>query len=109
MNIGFAATGLAAVSLVLSGWFYLSSTESIKLRVESYNTQQKLDGLAPQLNQKRQQLQAQQEKLNTGSAIADKVGPAVVTDIMTIADKNNNSVLKELLVKHGARSTAPGK
>lgn len=106
MKIGLVAIGMAGVSLILSGWLYWSSMDNMKLRVESYYIQQRLDGLGPQVTQKRQQMQAQQDKLNAGSALADKIGPAVVADIAAIADRNNNTVLKELLVKHGARSSA---
>lgn len=73
------------------------------MRVEAYEFQQLTETIQPQLLAKRQQLQAQQEKLNKGSAISQSVGPAVLGDIRNIADKNNNAKLKDLLLKYGVR------
>ncbi|MEY2598608.1 MAG: hypothetical protein RLZZ244_3049 [Verrucomicrobiota bacterium] len=110
MKTGIAATLTAALSVVFSLWFYLGNTANLKLRVQAYELQQQLDTLTPQLTQKRQQIQSQQEKLNAGSALTQRVGVAIVADIATLADKNNNPALRELLSKHGLRpGSAPQK
>ena len=49
--------------------------------------QQFVEGQQAQIGAKRQQLQAQQEKLTKGSAIGDTVGPAVLKDIVALALK----------------------
>lgn len=85
--------------------YYFAVAENAKTRVEAFEFQQLAESIQPQLVAKRQQLQAQQEKLNKGSAISQTVGPAVLGDIRSAADKGNNAKLKELLAKYGVRES----
>ena len=103
MKISYISAALAGVATALCFRSYLVTAENAKMRVEAYEFQQLTETIQPQLLAKRQQLQAQQEKLNKGSAISQSVGPAVLGDIRNIADKNNNAKLKDLLLKYGVR------
>lgn len=103
MKISYISAGFAGIVVALSCRYYSVTVENAKMRTEGYEFQQLVESLQPQLAAKRQQLQSQQEKLNKGSAISQTVGPAVLGDIRSIADKNNNLKLKELLVKYGVR------
>ncbi len=76
--------------------------------MEGVEFQQLTETLQPQLLEKRQRLQAQQERLNKGSAISQTIGPAVLADIRAASEKNNNLKLKELLVKYGVREVGGG-
>lgn len=110
MKLGtFASVALGAVALVSSFWFYTKNTANLKMRLEIYEAQGQVEQLQPQLVAVRQKLDAQREKLNTGSAIAEKIGPAVLNDIVNLAEKNNNTELKELLRKHGFEAAGAAK
>ena len=106
MRISYISAVLAGVVVALSCRSYFVSVENSRMRTEAYEFQQLVESIQPQLVTKRQQLQAQQEKLNKGSAIGQTVGPAVLGDIRASAEKNNNIKLKELLQKYGVRESA---
>lgn len=76
------------------------------MRAEAYDFQQFVETQQSQIAVKRQQLQAQQEKLTKGSAIGETVGPAVLKDIVALAGKPGNVGLRELLQKHGVQVPA---
>ena len=57
------------------------------MRAEAYDFQQFVENQQSQIGVKRQQLQGQQEKLTKGSAIGETVGPAVLKDIIALAEK----------------------
>lgn len=108
MKISYISTGLAAVTAVLCCRYYFVVSENARIRVEGVEFQQLTETLQPQLLEKRQRLQAQQERLNKGSAISQTIGPAVLADIRAASEKNNNLKLKELLVKYGVREVGGG-
>jgi hypothetical protein len=103
MKISHISAGLATAAAVLSCRYYFVMAENAKLRIEGTEFQQLAEAIQPQLEAKRQQLRVQQEKLNKGSAISQSVGPAVLADIRSVADKNNNLKLRELLARYGVR------
>ncbi len=78
------------------------------MRSEAYDFQQFVENQQSQINAKRQQLQSQQEKLTKGSAIGETVGPAVLKDIVALAEKPANGRLRELLQRHGIQVGAGG-
>ncbi len=73
------------------------------MRAEAYDFQQFVEGQQAQVVAKRQQLQSQQDKLTKGSAIGETVGPAVLKDIVALAEKPGNLRLRELLQKYGVQ------
>ena len=97
----YVGAGLAGTLFALSFRYYLLMAETAKMRTEAFDFQQFVENQQSQINVKRQQLQAQQEKLAKGSAIGETVGPAVLKDIVVLAEKPGNGRLKELLQKHG--------
>ncbi len=78
------------------------------MRAEAYDFQQFVEAQQSQILTKRQQLQVQQDRLVKGSAIGDTVGPAVLKDIVALAEKPGNTRLRELLQKHGVQVSAGG-
>lgn len=108
MKISYISAGLAAVTAVLCCKYYFAMAENARIRVEGVEFQQLTESLQPQMLEKRQRLQAQQEKLNKGSAISQSIGPAVLADIRAASEKSNNVKLKELLVKYGVREVGGG-
>ena len=78
------------------------------MRAEAYDFQQFVETQQAQIAAKRQQLQGQQERLTKGSAIGETVGPAVLKDIVALAEKPVNGRLRELLQKHGVRVQVGG-
>ena len=108
MKISYISAGLAAVTAVLCCKYYFAMAETARIRVEGVEFQQLTESLQPQMLEKRQRLQAQQEKLNKGSAISQSIGPAVLADIRAASEKSNNVKLKELLVKYGVREVGGG-
>ena len=110
LNLSYMVALVAGAVVALACRYYSETAINTRLRVEAYNAQQLVESLQPKLAAKRQQLQAQQEKLNKGSAIAANVGPAVVADIKNMADKMNNQKLRDLLMRHPLpEGTAPNK
>ena len=108
LRVGYLSAVLSGAVLVLSCRCFLLVGESNKLRAEAFEFQKFVENQQSQIVAKRQQLQAQQEKLSKGSTIGETVGPAVLKDIVALAEKPANTRLRELLEKHGVRvSSAP--
>ena len=106
VKFGYVGAVLAGGLLALSCRFFLLSAETCRMRSEAYEFQQFVEGQQAQIAAKRQQLQVQQEKLTKGSAIGETVGPAVLKDIVALAEKPANTRLRELLQKHGVQVAA---
>ncbi len=107
MKIWHLSAVLSAVLLAVSGRYYLVTVENAALRTEANEFQQVVDSMQPQLLAQRQQLQAQQEKLNKASALSQNIGPAVISDIRLTAERSNSLKLKELLQKYGLGTNEP--
>ncbi len=99
---------LSSVTLLCSGFFYVVHALNATMRVRAYKTQVGIENLMSKVQTARLQLKEQQDKWNLGPAAANKVGPAILSDLAALAEKNNNPNLKALLQKHGVR-TAPAK
>jgi hypothetical protein len=106
IKFGYVGAVVAGGLFALSCRFFLLSAETGRMRSEAYEFQQFVEGQQTQIAAKRQQLQAQQEKLSKGSAIGETVGPAVLKDIIALAEKPVNARLRELLQKHGVQVAA---
>ncbi len=76
------------------------------MRAEAFDFQQFVESQQAQIGARRQQLQGQQDRLSKGSAIGETVGPAVLKDIVSLAQKPTNGRLRELLEKHGVQVPA---
>ncbi len=103
MKLGYIHLGGGALALVLASVLAYVSVANAKARTEAAQFTQVVESLQTKLVEARQKLQAQQEKLNKGSAISESVGPAVLADISSVAEKANNPRLRELLAKHGVK------
>jgi hypothetical protein len=94
---------MAGAVFALSCKYYAVSGELGALRTSVADFERFIDSQQTQAAALRQQLQAQQEKLNKGSAISETVGPAVVRDIASLSEKTGNSRLSDLLKRHGVQ------
>ncbi len=103
MRYGYAGAVLAGAVLALSCRYYSVSGELMALRTSGADFERFIESQQTQAAALRQQLQAQQEKLNKGSAIGGSVGPAVVRDIASLSEKTGNSRLSDLLKRHGVQ------
>ena len=103
MRYGYVASVMAGAVFALSCKYYVVSGELGALRTTVSDFERFIDSQQTQAAVLRQQLQAQQEKLNKGSAISETVGPAVVRDIASLSDKTGNSRLSDLLKRHGVQ------
>lgn len=108
LRFGYVGAVLAGALFALSCRCYLLTAENNRMRAEASDFQQFVEGQQSQILAKRQQLQIQQDRLTKGSAIGDTVGPAVLRDIVTLAEKPGNIRLRELLQKHGVQVSAGG-
>ena len=90
---------IAGAVMAMSCRYFTASAESARLRSEIFQIQHAADALQVELIEKREQIGVQQEKLIKGSAIAETIGPAVVSDIQASAEKNKNQRLRALLQK----------
>ncbi len=107
MRYGYAGAVMAGAVLALSFRYYAVSGELMALQASAADFERFIESQQTQAAALRQQVQAQQEKLNKGSAIGDTVGPAVVRDIASLSEKTGNSRLSELLKRHGVQVRAP--
>jgi hypothetical protein len=105
-RFSYVGTVLAGALLTISCRYFILVLETSKLKTEVIYLQQTIEARNVELLSKRQQLQAQQDKLLKGSAISETVGPAVVRDIAALAEKPGNPRLRDLLAKHGIQVTA---
>jgi hypothetical protein len=99
MNLSYAVAVIAGAVMAMSCRYFTASAESARLRSEIFQIQHAADALQVELIEKREQIGGQQEKLSKGSAIAETIGPAVVSDIQASAEKNKNQRLRALLQK----------
>jgi hypothetical protein len=106
LKFGYVGAVFAGALLALSCRWFLLNSETNRMRAEAYDFQQFVETQQSQIAAKRQQLQAQQEKLTKGSAIGETVGPAVLKDIVALAGKPGNVRLRELLQKHGVQGVS---
>ena len=106
VKFGYVGAVLAGALFALSCRCFLLMGETNRMRAEAYDFQQFVENQQSQIGVKRQQLQGQQEKLTKGSAIGETVGPAVLKDIIALAEKPANVRLRELLQKHGVQLQA---
>jgi hypothetical protein len=103
-KISYVGAVLAGVLLLLSCWYCLLAADVAGIKKEAIEFQRLAESLQSQVSSRRQQLQVHQQKLAKGSAIGDTVGPAVVKDLLAMAEKPSGNVrLKELLQKHGVK------
>jgi hypothetical protein len=103
MKISYIIAALGALALGLTGSFHFAAVKNARIRNESFEFQQLADKFQNDLATRRQQAQTQQEALNKKTAISDTVGPAVLADVMTLAEKSGNVRLRDLLAKYGVR------
>jgi hypothetical protein len=94
---------MAGAVFALSCRYYAVSGELGAIRINVSEFERFIESQQTQTAALRQQLQAQQEKLNKGSAISETVGPAVVRDIASLSEKTGNSRLGDLLKRHGVQ------
>lgn len=106
LRFGYIGAVLAGALFALSSRCYLLSAGNNRMRAEAFDFQQFVDGQQSQILAKRQQLQVQQDRLVKGSAIGDTVGPAVLKDIVALAEKPVNARLRDLLQRHGVQVSA---
>ena len=88
--------------------YYAVSRELVALRASAFDFERFIDSQQTQASALRQQLQAQQEKLNKGSAIGETVGPAVLRDIASLSEKTGYSRLVDLLKRDGVQMQGGG-
>jgi hypothetical protein len=92
---------LSGAVCALSVRYYFAAEENVLRKGKFLQQQRVLESFEPRLAVKRQQLQAQQEKLSRSRGMADEVGGKVLADVAAFADRTNSSRLKDLLTKHG--------
>ena len=87
----YISVAAAALSLVLSAVLFVvgSSNQSLNGEIQKEN----------------QELQKQQDQINTGNAISQKVGPELLRDMAISSIKDEN--MKLLLAKHGYNVATP--
>jgi hypothetical protein len=95
------STSAAALCLALSIWLFFASLGDQSLQSDLQKRQTTLQTHQQDFQIAQQQLQSQQQQIQTANTLAEKVGPAVVTDLVTLAKTNKNDKIKKLLTKYG--------
>ncbi len=93
----------ALLCLVLSIWLFAASSTVQAFQADLQHRQTDLQTEQTQFQSKQQILQAKQQLLNTAQAVSEKVGPAVIADLQTLAVQNKNDKIKNLLAKYGVK------
>jgi len=97
----------SVIALALSVWLYVASVGNRSALVRTQKLEAKAESLQAQMGVLKKSLQDQQQKMAALPTL-EQARPAVVSDAVTIADWNNNSKLKGLLLKHGYAGAASG-
>ena len=87
--------------------FYAAHLTIVKLRFKTENAQAQYEVLQPKLQALKLKLQQQQPEIDLAAASPQNTRPAIVSDLTTLADWNDNVNLKELLNKYGYRQIPP--
>ncbi len=96
--ISTVATGLC---LLLSIWLFFVGSSNQSLQAEMQKQQDELATQQQTVQLAQQQLQSQQEQINSGTKLAQEVGPAVLRDLGSAAVQNKNEAIKKVLAKYG--------
>lgn len=107
MIADMAAFISAFAALVVSCLFYSAHLTNVKLGLKAQNAQAQYDAMQPKLQALKLKLQDQQPEINAATASPVNTRPAIVSDLNTLADWNDNVNLKELLNKYGYRQLPP--
>lgn len=94
----------AALCLVLSVWLYTVSKTDQGLQADLQKSQTNLQTEQGQFQVKQQILQAKQQQLNAAQTLSQQVGPAVISDLQSLAVQNKNDKIKNLLSKYGIKA-----
>ncbi len=103
IRFGYVVPVLGGALLAMSCKHYLISSEILRIRAKAYDFQQFVESQNLEVDARRQRLQGQQTKLAKGSALSESVGPALVRDIVALAEKPANIRLRDLLQKYGVQ------
>jgi hypothetical protein len=103
-KLSYVGAVCAGLLFLLSCRYYFLAVDVADIKKEATEFQKLAEDFQSQVSSRRQQLQVHQQKLAKGSAIGDTVGPAVVKDLLSIAEKpSGNARIRELLQKHGVK------
>jgi hypothetical protein len=98
------STAAAALCLALSVWLFFASASDHSLQSDLQKRQTTLPTHQQDFQIAQQGLQTQQQQIQTANTLAEKVGPSVVTDLVTLAKTNKNDKIKKLLSKYGVNA-----
>ena len=101
-----AALSFSLLAVVLSVALYVSGVTNRIMTSRTQRNQVRASLVQGQVENFKTGLAEQQEKLSRLSDI-DSSRPAIVSEISTLANWNNNSRLRELLIKHGFDASRP--
>ena len=88
----------------LSVRYYFACEENLLRKARFVQQQRMLESFEPRLAVKRQQLQAQQEKINRIHGVTEEIAGKVITDVAAFAERTSSNPLRGLLAKHGFAS-----
>lgn len=103
VRFGYISAVAGGGVLALSLRYYALVADISRMRIKVADYQLFVEAEHAKVASRRQQLLVQQEKLAKGSAVGEKVGPAVLKDIVSLAERPANARLRELLQKHGVK------
>jgi hypothetical protein len=98
-----ASTGLA---LLLSLWFLVGTWSNQSTQRGLQKQQDEIQARQLTIQNQQQQLQAQQQQIDSGSQLANQVGPAMIRDLAALQLQNKNKDIADLLKKYGIEARA---
>lgn len=90
---------MAVVCLAFSLWYFIEGRSNQKISSEILKQQQELQELNQKIGIQQQEGNRQQQAIQTGQNIAQKLGREILTNIGYFAAKNGNEKLKTILIR----------
>lgn len=107
MNWLYIVAFISGSAFALACKFFFVHADNLKLRTESFRWQQEVEALQSKILLSKQQLEAQQSKMQRSATVVNQVGPALISDIQMISQKTHNVRLKLLLKENGFEFSPP--
>jgi hypothetical protein len=101
------STIVAIACLALAAMHYYHGSANLRLQVELQKEQQSLQGMRDTLEEQQREFQRQQQIIDEGVSVQQRLGPPIVQNIGVIAARNNNEKLKILLGRYKLEAAIP--
>lgn len=101
MQFHLASLATSGLALLLSLWFLIGTWSNQSIQRGLQKKQDEIQARQLTIQNQQQQLQVQQQQIDSGSQLANQVGPALIRDLAALQLENKNRDIGDLLKKYG--------